>query len=347
MAAGFIAAAQSDGSTQLAVKVRRLIHGVGWDGYTGIAGQVLTVAMLLGGGFVVSWTFGREFSDQTIETPVMTRPSRMVLAPGKLSAVLVWAVGVAVTATMIALSLGLLLSVRPGTPCPGWRGCWSAAFSPPRWGCRSLWWPPSVAALWPASARSSPSSWPPTQILTVIGTGGWFPCAAPSLWPGGRPEPVGDPDPAAAGHPGRGSGLGRHRTDLAAHRPHQHLNRSKTSIHRSRVVGHCPGGRLVDPERDDGEDHQREHRHGEYQRRLGRVRQTKSVHTARLSPGSTSNNGVDGRLLGVVGARCRDGSPGVIDVSLGSGSGGSRGSHVVHPIPEGTVGTVWCHWWSL
>ena len=119
MAAGFIAAAQSDGSTQLAVKVRRLIHGVGWDGYTGIAGQVLTVAMLLGGGFVVSWTFGREFSDQTIETPVMTRPSRMVLAPGKLSAVLVWAVGVAVTATMIALGLGLLLSVRPGTPVPG------------------------------------------------------------------------------------------------------------------------------------------------------------------------------------------------------------------------------------
>ena len=39
-----------------------------------------------------------------------------------------------------------------------------------------------------------------------------------------------------------------------------------------------------------------------------------------------------------------DGSPDVIDASLGSRSGESRGSHVVHPIPEGTVGTVWFLW---
>src|SRR4029079_13542721 len=95
MAAGFFPQAQIDGSSQLAVKARPLIHGVGWDGYTGVAGQVLTVTVLLGVGFVVSWTFGREFSDQTIESLVMTRPSRVVLASGKLAAVLVWAVGVA------------------------------------------------------------------------------------------------------------------------------------------------------------------------------------------------------------------------------------------------------------
>src|SRR6478735_942921 len=116
MAAGFFAAAQSDGASQLAVKVRPLIHGVGWDGYTGVAGQVLTVAMLLGVGFMVSWTFGREFSDQTIETLVMTRPSRMALASAKLTAVLVWAVGVAAAATMITLGLGCCSPSGRGTP---------------------------------------------------------------------------------------------------------------------------------------------------------------------------------------------------------------------------------------
>ena len=116
MAAGFFAAAQSDGASQLAVKVRPLIHGVGWDAYTGVAGQVLTVTVLLGVGFVVSWTFGREFSDQTIESLVMTRPSRMVLASGKLTAVLVWAVGVAAAATIITLGLGCCSPSGRGTP---------------------------------------------------------------------------------------------------------------------------------------------------------------------------------------------------------------------------------------
>ena len=188
LAAGFFAAAQAGGSSQLAVKVRPLIHGVGWDGYTGVAGQVLTVAMLLGVGFVVSWSFGREFSDQTIEALVMTRPSRMVLASGKLAAVLGWATGVAAAATMISLGLGLLLSVGPGTPASGLirmllGGLLAAGLAVP-------------FALVATLARSALAGVGAvigvivvTQVLTVIGAGGWFPYAAPSLWLGmGGPE---------------------------------------------------------------------------------------------------------------------------------------------------------------
>ena len=183
MAAGFFAAAQSDGSSQLAVKARPLIHGVGWDAYTGVAGQVLTVTVLLGVGFVVSWTFGREFSDQTIESLVMTRPSRVVLASGKLAAVLVWAVGVAAAATMITLGLGLLLSIGPGNPVTGLARMLAGGVL-----AAGLGLPFALVATLGRSALAGVGAVigviVTTQILTVLGTGGWFPYAAPSLWLG-------------------------------------------------------------------------------------------------------------------------------------------------------------------
>ena len=72
------------------------------------------------------------------------------------------------------------------------------------------------------------------------------------------------------------------------------------------VVGSARGW-LEDPDRDDGEQEQGQHRHGEHDRRLGRLRQAKSVHRLRLSPMSTANNGVRERLHAAVGAGYRQG----------------------------------------
>ena len=126
MAAGFVAAAESGGSSQVAVKVRPLVHGVGWDALTGTTGQVTSIAMLLGVGFVVSWTFGREFSDGAIETLLMTRPSRAVLASAKLIAVLVLGFRSQPSPPQRSCSGSAPCSVsRPGRRGPGSAGRWS------------------------------------------------------------------------------------------------------------------------------------------------------------------------------------------------------------------------------
>ena len=192
MAAGFVAAAESGGSSQIALKVRPLVHGVGWDALTSTTGQVASIAMLLGVGFVVSWIFGREFSDGAIETLLMTRPSRAVLASAKLIAVLAWAMTTAVASTAVMLGLGALLGLTTGTPWPGvGRMLVGAVLT------ALLALPFALVATIGRSALAGVGAVIGviviTQILTVIGVGPWFPYAAPSMWLG-----MGGPDLTAS-----------------------------------------------------------------------------------------------------------------------------------------------------
>ena len=191
LATGFVTAAEWGGSSQIAIKVRPLIHGRGWDASTGVTGQALTIAMLLGVGFVVSWVFAREFSDGAIEALVMSRPSRAAVASAKLAAVLVWSMAVALASAAVALGLGALLAPTAGTPWPGLaRAVIGAVLA------ALLALPFAVVATIARSALAGVGAVigviVVTQILTVLGTGAWFPYAAPSLWLG-----MGGPDLSA------------------------------------------------------------------------------------------------------------------------------------------------------
>ena len=188
MASGFVAAAEVGGSSQIAVKVRPLIHGVGWDALTSAAGQMMSVAMLLGAGFVVSWVFGREFSDGAIDTLVLGRPSRAGLASAKLVAVLAWASAVAVASAAVTLGFGALLPPAQGAP---WLGLGRAVVGAVLAALLAV--PFAVVATAARSALAGVGAVIGvivlTQIVTVIGVGAWFPFAAPSLWLGmGGPE---------------------------------------------------------------------------------------------------------------------------------------------------------------
>src|SRR5674476_1124193 len=65
MSAGFLAAARSDIDGPLAAKIAPMLQGTGWTGLMGFVGQILSIGMLLAVGVVVSWSFGREFTDGT------------------------------------------------------------------------------------------------------------------------------------------------------------------------------------------------------------------------------------------------------------------------------------------
>jgi ABC-2 type transport system permease protein len=182
LAAGFVAAAERGGSSQLALKVRPLVHGTGWEALTSISGQVLSISMLLGAGFVVSWTFGREFSEDTLETLLMSRPSRSTLATAKIAAVLGWASATTVTAALVTLGTGVRLG-QPGSPWPGLArlaigGLLSALLAVP------FAFVATVARSALAGVGAVIGVIVVTQLLTVVGVGGWFPYAAPSLWLG-------------------------------------------------------------------------------------------------------------------------------------------------------------------
>ena len=194
LATGFVAAAEFGGSSQIAIKVRPLIHGTGWDAATGVTAQVLSMAMLLGVGFVVSWVFAREFSDGTIEALLLSRPSRPVLASAKLGAVLLWASAVTIASSAVAVGLGaVLLAPTTGTPWPGaGRIVLGAVLT------ALLALPFALVATIARSALAGVGGVIGivivTQILTVLGTGAWFPYAAPSLWLGmGGPELTASP----------------------------------------------------------------------------------------------------------------------------------------------------------
>lgn len=183
LAMGLAAAAEQGGDSTLAQKVRPMVRGSGWDAVTSTTGQVLTVAVLLAAGFVVSWTFGREITQATVEPLLVSRPSRAQVVSAKLLVVTAWAVAASATSVVVALGLGLLLPPDTGSP---WPGAARAVVGGVLAGLLAL--PFGLVATWGRDALAGVGGVlgivVVTQVVTVVGVGAWFPWAAPGLWLG-------------------------------------------------------------------------------------------------------------------------------------------------------------------
>ncbi|WP_435737181.1 ABC transporter permease [Cellulosimicrobium sp. PMB13] len=183
LAVGFAAAAEHGGDSTLALKVRPMVPGTGWDAVTGLSGQVLAVAALLATGFVVSWSFGRELTDGTVEPLLMGRASRAELASAKLLAVVSWAVVACLASVAAALVLGAATSPGAGTP---WPGAARAALGGVLVALTAL--PFGLVATWGRGALAGVGGVlgvvVVTQVVTLTGAGPWFPWAVPGLWLG-------------------------------------------------------------------------------------------------------------------------------------------------------------------
>jgi ABC-2 type transport system permease protein len=160
-----------------------MVPGTGWDAVTATTGQVLTVAMLLAAGFVLSWTFGREITEGTVEPLLVSRPSRAQVVSAKLLVVTAWAVAASAASVVVALGLGLLLTPDVGSPWPGAAralagGVLAALLALP-FGLVATWGRDSLAGVGGVLGVVVV-----TQVVTVVGVGAWFPWAAPGLWLG-------------------------------------------------------------------------------------------------------------------------------------------------------------------
>jgi len=185
MSAGFLAAARSDIDGPLAAKIAPMLQGTGWTGLMGFVGQILSIGMLLAVGVVVSWSFGREFTDGTFGSLFALPTPRRDVATAKIVVLVHWGLDVAVAAVALTLVLGMATGL--GLPdAAAWSGAGKALVIavlsvllaiPLAWFASVFrGYLPGIAALIGTIMV--------TQVVTIAGVGAWFPYAAPGMWSG-------------------------------------------------------------------------------------------------------------------------------------------------------------------
>lgn len=185
LSAAFLAGARADLDGPFAAKITPMLQGTGWEGLLGFVGQMLSVGMLLATGIVVSWSYGRELTDGTFGALFALPTSRRQVAAAKALTLLHWGVDVVLGTVLLALVLGLATGL--GLPDgEAWAGAGRALVI----GLLTV-----VLAMPLGFVASALRGYLPgigvllgivivTQVLAVVGVGGWFPYAAPGMWSG-------------------------------------------------------------------------------------------------------------------------------------------------------------------
>ncbi len=185
LAAAFLGVARSDGSSMLAMKVKPMLVGTGWESYLGLVAQLESVAVLLAVGVVVCWTLGREHADRTFGALFALPTPRWRIAAARMAVLTGWGLGLCLLAIAVCLPLGLALGL--GAPDAGALaglgrvmvvgGLTVLLTLPLGWVSSVLrGYLPGISALLGVVVL--------TQVVTVLGAGAWFPYAAPGMWSG-------------------------------------------------------------------------------------------------------------------------------------------------------------------
>ena len=94
-----------------------MLIGTGWDAYLGMLAEIVSVAMLLAVGIVLSWVVGREFAEGTVGALLALPTSPRQTLRAKLVVTLVWALGCGLAAAIVAIPGGLAIGL--GAPDAG------------------------------------------------------------------------------------------------------------------------------------------------------------------------------------------------------------------------------------
>jgi len=167
-----------------------------------LAGQVLSVAVLIAGGFAVAATFGQPLADGRAGAYFGLATPRGTLALARGLVLLGWVAACVVAA--VALTVGASAAVAATASTPFGPTAWAAAGRALVAGLLAAGLALPFAAV--ATATRSPLATVGaligvvalTQVVVLVGAGAWFPYAVPSLWTGtGGPEAAADVGGAA------------------------------------------------------------------------------------------------------------------------------------------------------
>lgn len=189
--AGVMTAAARGGNEQIRAQLGGFADADPWPQLVGGASQITAAGGFLAFGVALSWLVGREFADRTVAGLFALPVSRAQIALAKLAVFAAATFPVALLLTAVVLLVGLVSGL--GVPDPAartglarlfaltvltgflvWPAAWVATLG------RGLL--PGIAATVVLIVMA--------QGLAVMGTGAWFPIAAPALW-AVAPERVG------------------------------------------------------------------------------------------------------------------------------------------------------------
>ena len=87
-----------------------------WQNYFKIMMMGISAVGLIGTGFLTSWVFGREFSDQTVKDILVLPISRSYIVLSKVIVVIIWSIILSIVYFIFGLLVGLLIDI------PNWSG---------------------------------------------------------------------------------------------------------------------------------------------------------------------------------------------------------------------------------
>ncbi|MGW8568096.1 hypothetical protein [Isoptericola sp. NPDC055881] len=167
-----------------------------------VAGQILSVAVLMAGGFAVAATFGQPLADGRAGAYFGLATPRGTLALARVLVVAGWLAACVVATTVLTVATSALAAAS--TSAPFGPDAWAAAGRALGAGLLGTGLSLPFAAV--ATATCSPLATVGaligvvalTQVVVLVGAGAWFPYAVPSLWTGtGGPEAAADVGGAA------------------------------------------------------------------------------------------------------------------------------------------------------
>lgn len=180
----FFALARSETSSPGALKAAAMVPALDLPGLVAMAGQVLSVAVLLVVGIATSWSFGREYVDGAVSALFATATSRPVIAAAKFLVLLAWASLTVLAAVALTVVAGLLLQLPlepltlEATARAALAGLLAALLALPLGFVAS--WRRGYLAGFVALLLVIVA----TQVITATGGGHWFPFAVPALYSG-------------------------------------------------------------------------------------------------------------------------------------------------------------------
>jgi ABC-2 type transport system permease protein len=190
--AAVLAAAVRSGNEQVTAKLGVFAAAAGWDLLVVVATQVVGAGAVLAFGVTLGWSFGREFTDGTVNGLTAIPVSRPAIVAAKLIVHLVWTVAVASALTGLVTAAGLAAGL--GAPDAD-----AAASLMRLFALTVLSGLVATPAAWAATLGRGPLSGVAAAIGLIVvaqvavvafpAGGAWLPIAAPALW-AMRPEAV-------------------------------------------------------------------------------------------------------------------------------------------------------------
>ncbi|GAB3174986.1 hypothetical protein GCM10027059_48030 [Myceligenerans halotolerans] len=187
MSVGAVALARADTATTITTaKFAPYAVGPLAETHVLVAAQILSVALLMAGGFAMSWTFGQEIATGLAGARTGMATSRGSVALAKVLVHLTWLAGCVVAVVGLTLAASALVCAVTDEPFDD--GAWNRAGLALTAGLLSAGL--TIPFGWVASLTRSPLGTigvligvvMVAQIATALGAGPWFPYAATSLW---------------------------------------------------------------------------------------------------------------------------------------------------------------------